>query len=191
MPILSRRSPHTIAAEAGGTRLGAPPRDPAGAVQRMRAARKAKRRNLRPMCYRSFEKFRRPVYQLQRNRRAAQRAEGHGGRSVYSQTATGNSWAKEPESSVRWDRQKPDCYFGPSLRRSLYSSNRRRSTLQQPKYPLSIPCAHARRAQANCEAFLPVHQASCFGDMLLSTARGRLRSPYGINATRRTMRVGS
>ena len=38
MPILSRRSPHTIAAEAGGTRLGAPPRDPAGAVQRMRAA---------------------------------------------------------------------------------------------------------------------------------------------------------
>jgi hypothetical protein len=42
---------------------------------------------------------------------------------------------------------------------------------QQPKYPLGIPCADARRPQPDYQPFLPVHHAACFGDVLLNTAK--------------------
>ncbi len=42
---------------------------------------------------------------------------------------------------------------------------------QQPKYSLGFPCVHARRPQADYEALLPLHKASRFGDVLISTAK--------------------
>ena len=42
---------------------------------------------------------------------------------------------------------------------------------QQPKYPLSVQCAHARGTQTDYETLLPVHHTSRFGDMLLSRRR--------------------
>ena len=42
---------------------------------------------------------------------------------------------------------------------------------QQPEYPLSIPCANARRPQANYQPLLPEHNASRFGDVLLNTVK--------------------
>jgi hypothetical protein len=42
---------------------------------------------------------------------------------------------------------------------------------QQPEYSLSFPCADPGGLNTNYEALLPVHQATCFGDMFLDATK--------------------
>jgi hypothetical protein len=64
----------------------------------------------------------------------------------FSVAATGNSWAKEPESSVRWDPPKTGLLFWAFFETVSVFLKSAEVRLQQPKYPLRIQCAHARRA---------------------------------------------
>ena len=42
---------------------------------------------------------------------------------------------------------------------------------QQPKYPLGIPCAHARGWQTDHETLLSLHHATYLGDVLVNTVK--------------------
>src|SRR5215831_11195141 len=42
---------------------------------------------------------------------------------------------------------------------------------QQPKYPLSVQCAHARRTQTDYETLLPVHHSLRIGDVFFNAAK--------------------
>ena len=42
---------------------------------------------------------------------------------------------------------------------------------QQPEYSLSFPCAEAGGLNTNYEALLPLHHATCSGDMFLDATK--------------------
>ena len=58
---------------------------------------------------------------------------------------------------------------------------------QQPKYPLSIQCAHARSTQTDYETLLPVNHALRFDDVFFNTAKVVFET-HGFFESRASMR---
>jgi len=56
-------------------------------------------------------------------------------------------------------------------------------SFQQPKYPLSIPCADARGMKADYETPLPLHEAACLGDMCINTGKIGFETHARLTAT--------